>query len=132
MNKKRFLIVTLFLLIILNLQSFASVRKVRNSVFIGEVKTVEYNEKDNNLKLTANGYVKGCEMYKQELIAIVNEETILLPSECPKEGEEPKFRKVDPKDTSVKKGEIVFIVLDEAMAQSNPPQVVAKAIQFSK
>ncbi|EKY29273.1 hypothetical protein [Clostridium celatum] len=36
------------------------------------------------------------------------------------------------KDFNVKKGDIVFLVLSEAMTKSIPPQVVVKAIQLTQ
>ena len=100
-------------------------------IFMGEVEEVQKNEKDNTLNIKVKGYLKGLTVNSQELIAVVNNETLILPNECPKEGEEIDIKKVDPKTFKVEKGDVIFLVLSEAMTKSNPPQVLAKAIQIT-
>ena len=68
---------------------------------------------------------------KQELVGIISQETLILPDTLPKGGEEVDIKKVNTKDFKIKKGDVVFLVLSEAMAQSNPPQSTVRAIQVT-
>ncbi|WP_195467200.1 hypothetical protein [Clostridium sp. D43t1_170807_H7] len=131
MKHKRVLVLTLLFLLICSCNVFASKRPEPNMIFMGEVEEVQKNEKDNTLNIKVKGYLKGLTVNSQELIAVVNNETLILPNECPKEGEEIDIKKVDPKTFKVEKGDVIFLVLSEAMTKSNPPQVLAKAIQIT-
>ena len=131
MKHKRVLVLTLLFLLICSCNVFASKRPEPNAIFMGEVEDVQRNEKDNTLNIKVKGYLKGLTVNSQELIAVVNNETLILPNECPKEGEEIDIKKVDPKTFKVEKGDVIFLVLSEAMTKSNPPQVSAKAIQIT-
>ena len=131
MKHKRILVLTLLFLLICSCNVFASKRPEPNMIFMGEVEEVQKNEKDNTLNIKVKGYLKGLTVNSQELIAVVNNETLILPNECPKEGEEIDIKKVDPKTFKVEKGDVIFLVLSEAMTKSNPPQVSAKAIQIT-
>ena len=131
MKHKRVLVLTLLFLLICSCNVFASKRPEPNMIFMGEVEEVQKNEKDNTLNIKVKGYLKGLTVNSQELIAVVNNETLILPNECPKEGEEIDSKKVDPKKFKVEKGDVIFLVLSEAMTKSNPPQVLAKAIQIT-
>ena len=131
MKHKRILALTLLFLLICSCNVFASKRPEPNMIFMGEVEEVQKNEKDNTLNIKVKGYLKGLTINSQELIAVVNNETLILPNECPKEGEEIDIKKVDPKTFKVEKGDVIFLVLSEAMTKSNPPQVLAKAIQIT-
>ena len=131
MKHKRIFVLTLLFLLICSCYVFASKRPEPNMIFMGEVEEVQKNEKDNTLNIKVKGYLKGLTVNSQELIAVVNNETLILPNECPKEGEEIDIKKVDPKTFKVEKGDVIFLVLSEAMTKSNPPQVLAKAIQIT-
>lgn len=131
MKSKRILVLTLVFLLVCSFNVFASRRPEHNMIFMGEVEEVQKNEEDNTLNIKVKGYVKGFNISSQELIAIVNHETLILPNECPKEGDEIDIKKVDPKTFKVEKGDVIFIVLSEAMTKSIPPQVSAKAIQIA-
>ena len=131
MKHKRVLVLTLLFLLICSCNVFASKRPEPNAIFMGEVEDVQRNEKDNTLNIKVKGYLKGLTVNSQELIAVVNNETLILPNECPKEGEEIDIKKVDPKTFKIEKGDVIFLVLSEAMTKSNPPQVLAKAIQIT-
>ena len=131
MKHKRVLVLTLLFLLICSCNVFASKRPEPNMIFMGEVEEVQKNEKDNTLNIKVKGYLKGLTINSQELIAVVNNETLILPNECPKEGEEIDIKKVDPKTFKIEKGDVIFLVLSEAMTKSNPPQVLAKAIQIT-
>ena len=131
MKHKRVLVLTLLFLLICSCNVFASKRPEPNAIFMGEVEDVQRNEKDNTLNIKVKGYLKGLTVNSKELIAVVDNETLILPNECPKEGEEIDIKKVDPKTFKVEKGDVIFLVLSEAMTKSNPPQVSAKAIQIT-
>ena len=131
MKHKRILVLTLVFLLICSCNVFASKRPEPNMIFMGEVEEVQKNEKDNTLNIKVKGYLKGLTVNSKELIAVVDNETLILPNECPKEGEEIDIKKVDPKTFKIEKGDVIFIVLSEAMTKSNPPQVSAKAIQIT-
>ena len=131
MKHKRILVLTLVFLLICSCNVFASKRPEPNMIFMGEVEEVQKNEKDNTLNIKVKGYLKGLTVNSKELIAVVDNETLILPNECPKEGEEIDIKKVDPKSFKIEKGDVIFLVLSEAMTKSNPPQVSAKAIQIT-
>lgn len=131
MKHKRILSLLLLFLLIFSFNVFASEKPAPNAIFMGEVQEVQKNEKDNVLNLKVKGYIKGCEIHKEEVIAILSEETLIIPNECPKEGEEIDIKKVNPNDFRVDKGDVVLLILSEAMTKSIPPQATAKAIQIS-
>ena len=131
MKHKRILVLTLVFLLICSCNVFASKRPEPNMIFMGEVEEVQKNEKDNTLNIKVKGYLKGLTVNSKELIAVLDNETLILPNECPKEGEEIDIKKVDPKTFKIEKGDVIFLVLSEAMTKSNPPQVSAKAIQIT-
>ena len=131
MKHKRILVLTLLFLLICSCNVFASKRPEPNAIFMGEVEDVQRNEKDNTLNIKVKGYLKGLTVNSKELIAVVDNETLILPNECPKEGEEIDIKNVDPKTFKIEKGDVIFLVLSEAMTKSNPPQVSAKAIQIT-
>ena len=131
MKHKRILVLTLVFLLICSCNVFASKRPEPNMIFMGEVEEVQKNEKDNTLNIKVKGYLKGLTVNSKELIAVVDNETLILPNECPKEGEEIDIKKVEPKTFKIEKGDVIFLVLSEGMTKSNPPQVSAKAIQIT-
>ena len=130
MKHKRILVLTLLFLLICSCNVFASKRPEPNVIFMGEVEEVQKND-NNTLNIKVKGYLKGLTVKDQELIAVVDNETLIIPNECPKEGEEIDIKKVDPKVFKVEKGDVVLFVLSEAMTKSNPPQASAKAIQVT-
>ena len=131
MKYKRILVLTLLFLLICSCNVFAGKRPEPNAIFMGEVEEVQRNENDDTLNIKVKGYIKGLTIKNQELIAAVDNETLIIPNECPKEGEEIDIKKVDPKVFKVEKGDVVFFVLSEAITKSNPPQASAKAIQVT-
>lgn len=131
MKHKRILALTLLFLLICSCNVFASKRPEPNTIFMGEVEEVKRNENDNTLNIKVKGYLKGLTVKDQELIAVVDNETLIIPNECPKEGEEIDIKKVDPKVFKIEKGDVVLFILSEAMTKSNPPQASVKAIQVT-
>ena len=91
---------------------------IETPIFIGKI--LEIEDQEDNKRLLVEGYVKGCEVYEEKLIALINEETEIL-GNCNNE---------KTKDFSV--GDRVYIELSEAFTKSIPPQSVAKKIQVSK
>ena len=132
MKHKRVVVLTLLFLLVCSFNVFASKRPEPNLIFMGEVEEVQRNEDNNTINVKVKGYLKGLVVQNQELIAIVSDETLIIPNECPKEGEEPDIKKVNPKEFKIQKGDTVFFVLSEAMTKSTPPQAAARAIQLAK
>ena len=122
MKFKRILIVTLLFLLSVSIPAFAS-NKEKTPIFMGKVLEVEKNDKDNNVRVKAKGYIKGCSIYEEELILIITKDTELLRDKCDKE------KNIE---SEVCVGDYIFAKLDKAMTKSIPPQVVAKKIQISK
>lgn len=131
MKLKRVLSLLLLFLLIFSFSVFASEKPAPNTIFMGEVQEVQKNDKGNTLNVKVKGYIKGCQVYKEEVVAILSEETLVIPNDCPKEGEEIEIKKVNPNDFRVNKGDVVLLILSEAMTKSIPPQASAKAIQIS-
>ncbi len=94
MKHKRVVVVTLLFLLVCSFNVFASKRPEPNLIFMGEVEEVQRNEDDNTLNIKVEGYIKGITIKSQELIAVVDSETLIFPNECPKEGEEFKEMKM--------------------------------------
>lgn len=112
--------------------------KNKGPSFMGKVIEVQKNEKDNNIRVKVKGYISGCEVYEEELIAIVNNETKIITNGC-KEENKPEVKnekdgenKCKPTDVDIKVGDNVFIRLDKAMTMSLPPQSVAKKMQITR
>ena len=133
MKNKRIIAIGLIFLLIFSTKSFAEENKPEsNAIFMGIVEEVQKNTGENTINIKVKGYLKGLVVQNQELIAIVSDETLIIPNECPKEGEEPDIKKVNPKEFKIQKGDTVFFVLSEAMTKSTPPQAAARAIQLAK
>lgn len=131
MNQKKILSLLVLFLLIFSLNVFASEKPVPNTIFMGEVQEIYTNKKDNTLSIKVKGYIKGYQVYKEEIVAVLSEETLIIPNEFPKDGEEIEIKKVNPNDFKVNKEDVVLLILGEAMTKSIPPQVSVKAIQIS-
>ena len=133
MKNKRIIALALLFLLVFSSNVFADRRKPEpNAIFMGTEEEVQRNEDNNTINVKVKGYLKGLVVQNQELIAIVSDETLIIPNECPKEGEEPDIKKVNPKEFKIQKGDTVFFVLSEAMPKSTPPQAAARAIKLAK
>lgn len=109
--------------------------KNKGPIFMGKVLEVERNDKDKNIRVKVKGYIRGCEVYEEELIAIVNEDTDIILDRCNKENkakDKNSELELELKDINIEKGDNVFIRLDKAMTMSLPPQSLAKKIQITK
>ncbi|MGL5150820.1 MAG: hypothetical protein ACRC7N_09655 [Clostridium sp.] len=96
-------------------------------LFMGEVQEVQRDNNENIIRVRAKGYLKGCSVYEEELIAIISENTILLPKDCKN-----NKGKVNPMSLQIEKGDNIFMELSNAMTKSLPPQVSALGIQVTK
>ena len=131
MKFKGTVILTLIFLITFNTVVFAKEMSMRSPVFMGEVQDVYLDESQNLLMIRAKGYIKGCKIYGEELIAIVSDQTLIIPDKCDLKDIDKQYDKVNPKEFKVNKGDIVYMVLSDAMTKSIPPQVSAKSIQVT-
>ena len=122
MRIKRILLGTLMLMLFMTMPVFAS-NKEKTPIFMGKVLEVIKDDKYDNVRIKAKGYIKGCSIYEEELILIVNKDTEIIGHQCEAE---------DKKETEVCVGDLVFAKLDKAMTKSIPPQVVAKRLQITK
>lgn len=91
------------------------------SIFMGEILEVNLDSKQENTMLLVKGYIKGCEIYPEELVAVVSKDTKLM-TNCGKKVNTLNFEK----------GDRVFIELSPIMTSSIPPQSAALKIQVSK
>lgn len=114
-------IVCIALIFTLMSSTYVFAKPPRSPIFMGEILEVQKDDNEKNTKLLVEGYIKSCDVYKENLVAIITEET-KIKSGCEEGSEKVEF----------KKGDKVFIVLDEAMTKSIPPQVIAKMIKVSK
>lgn len=114
--------ISIFLLTILFASTTATASPIEHPklIFLGEVKEVQKDEQ-NNLRLLVKGYFKGCEVYEEELIALVSSETKIVAG-CHMEEVKVDF----------KQGDKVYIEFSNIMTNSIPPQSPALLIQVSK
>ena len=125
MKNKRIIALALLFLLVFSSNVFADRRKPEpNAIFMGTVEEVQRNEDNNTINVKVKGYLKGIKVINQELVAIVSEDTLIIPNECPKEGEEPNIKRVNIKEFNIEKGDTVFLILSEAMTKSTPPQAI--------
>ncbi|MDO4535220.1 MAG: hypothetical protein Q4B63_05360 [Clostridium perfringens] len=131
MKQKRIIVLTLLFTLIFGVRVLASESNTTPAIFMGRVITVEETENKEALRIKIKGYIKGCEVYKDEIIGIITEDTIVMPSVYSCNEDELKLEKVNLDNFAIKRGDVVFCILDEAMTKSIPPQVRIKAIQTS-
>lgn len=131
MKKKKVICITLLFLILFSTTVFAQENRIRSSIFMGEVQEVQIDENQNIIRIRAKGYIKGCKVYSEELIAIVSEDTLVIPDKCLTKDIDLQYEKVNPKEFKVAKGDTIYMVLSDAMTKSIPPQVSARSIQIT-
>ena len=119
MKIKRFIALVAFFMMMFTVTAFAT--QADPTIFLGEIVEVNMDAKQENTRLLVRGYIRGCEIYQEELIANVSKNTLLMTS-CGKQVEELKFEK----------GDKVFIELSQIMTPSIPPQSPAMKIQVTK
>lgn len=131
MKQKKIIILTILIMLLFSIKVFATENNTNPAIFMGRVIDVETTENNDALRIKIKGYLKGCEVYKDEIIGIITEDTIIVPSTYSCNEEELKLEKVSLESFKIKRGNVVFCILDEAMTKSIPPQVRIKAIQIS-
>ncbi len=131
MKQKKIIILTILIILLFNIKVFATENNINPAIFMGEIVNIEQSENNDAIRVTIRGYIKGCEVYKEEIIGIITNDTYIIPSTYNCNENELNLTKVNVSDFKIKKGNIVFCILDEAMTKSIPPQVRIKAIQIS-
>lgn len=118
-----------------SIPTFAQTEKVKakGPIFMGKVLEVEEKDKFNNIRIRAKGYIKGCEVYEEEIFIIISSDTKVIENNCneEKKSEEDK-NKLVATDLKIEIGDTVFVCLSEAMTNSIPPQSSARKIQVTK
>lgn len=134
MRLKRVIALAIICIMGFTIPTFAESKpeKVRDPIFMGKVLEVDKNDKDSNVKIRVKGYIKSCDVYEEELIVLINNETKIMTGDCNKEkADETNKKEVVLTDLVVKKGDTIFIKLNNAMTKSIPPQVNAKKIKVT-
>lgn len=131
MKNKRIILLTIICLMIFSSTAFAFEKKAKSPMFMGEVLEVQRSDEDEVIRIKVKGYIKGCEVYNEELVGIINEYTLIAPNDCMVKKSKANWKKVDYDNFKIEKGDTVFMILNEAMTKSIPPQVVVKAIQIT-
>lgn len=131
MKFKKLVILTFLFTLVMGVRCFASEKKTIPEIFMGKVVNIEESESKDVLRVRVIGYLKGCEVYEDEIIGIINQDTIIIPSIYSCNEDEINTTKVNLENFELKTEDVVFCVLDEAMTKSIPPQVRIKAIQIS-
>ncbi|MCY6960172.1 DUF3221 domain-containing protein [Clostridium brassicae] len=119
MKIKKIILTLLICILTVNMSAFA--KPVKSPIFLGEILEVQKGNKGENNRLLVEGYIKECEVYKEKLVIIINEDTKIM-----------KGCKEEVNNVEFKKGDKVFVTLNSAMTKSIPPQTVAKKIQVTK
>ncbi|WMJ80541.1 hypothetical protein RBU49_17330 [Clostridium sp. MB40-C1] len=119
MKIKRIVLTLLICILTVNMTVFA--KPIKSPTFLGEILEVQKDSKGESNRLLVEGYIKGCEVYKEKLVVIISEDTKIM-----------KGCKEEVNNIEFKKGDKVFVVLSSAMTKSIPPQTVAKKIQVTK
>ena len=145
---KRTLVVAMLCIIGFTTPVFAQLEtvktgKTKGPIFMGKVLEVDEKDKDSNTRIRVKGYIKGCEVYEEEIFAIISKDTKIITNSCNGEKKiedkkaeakksEENGKKCETGDVNIAVGDFVFICLDDVMTKSIPPQVVAKRIQVTK
>lgn len=114
-------IIALVAVFIMMFTATAFAKPLDSNLFLGEVLEVTVDSKQENTMLLVKGYMKSCEIYPEELVAVISKDTKLMTS-CGKEVKKINFEK----------GDRVYIELSPIMTFSIPPQSPALKIQVSK
>lgn len=131
MKKGKIITLVLIILLVFNIQAFAKDKVKRGPIFMGKIEDVQKDDKENIYKVKVKGYIKGEQVYEEEIIGIINEDTRII-NDTSFDGKEKKeCDKVNLNELKISKGDIVFLVLNEAMTKSIPPQVGIRAIEIN-
>lgn len=126
---KRTLIAVIICIMGFSIPTFAQTEKVKSKgpIFMGKVLVVEEKDKFNNIRIRVKGYIKGCEVYEEEMFVIISNDTKVIANNCNEEK-----NKDSSTNLNIEVGDTVFICLSDVMTSSIPPQSSAKKIQVTK
>lgn len=131
MKKKLLVFALIVFTLSCTISAFTEKEKGCGIILMGEVQSVEQDSSDGSLRILVKGYIKGCKVYKEEVLVIVNNDTMIIPNNCEQPNKKEKLVKYNTENIKVNKGDYVFVKLSEAMTKSIPPQSVAIKIQVS-
>ncbi|MGG7077878.1 hypothetical protein [Clostridium sardiniense] len=100
----------------------ASANPLKDPLLMGEIKKVEKCNDSGNIRVIVDGYMKGCETYKDQVLIIIDKNTKMHEG-CKKECKE---------EVKCEVGDYVSVVLDKKITKSIPPQAYAKRVQVTK
>ena len=93
----------------------------KSPVIMGEVIEVQKDDNGETTRITVEGYIKGNEVNKIQVIGIINDETKVMNSANDKK-----------ENITIEKGDFVYMRVSEAMTKSLPPQTVVKRLFITK
>lgn len=132
---KRMIVGVMICIMGFSIPTFAQTEKVKSKgpIFMGKVLSVEEKDKFDNIRIRAKGYIKGCEVYEEEIFVIISKDTKIISNNCneEKKSEEEKNKECAT-DLKIEVGDTVFICLSDVMTSSIPPQSSARKIQVTK
>lgn len=102
-----------------------SSKELKPPIFMGKVMEVTTASDGKTLMVRVKGYIKSCQVYEEEVIALIGEETKVL-KECQDDN-----KKNDSNKIVIEKGANVYIVFSNIFTNSLPPQSLAKKILIS-
>lgn len=117
MRLKKILII--FMIITIIAVPVSAKPKLPKVVLVGQI--LEVSQEEKYTRILVDGYIKNCEVYKEQVMVIVSDETKIL-NPCDKEIEGLTFDK----------GDTVYVQLSPIMTKSIPPQSQAIKIQVTK
>ena len=122
-RKKKVMLITICIILF---SSFIKVEGeeiiVDDIIFMGKVVEVLSENSDNNIKIKMQGFIKNCDVYPEEIIGIITEDTKFIEGNC---GE------TAVKKTNIQCYDIVYVKFSNIMTMSIPPQSVIEEIQIS-
>ncbi len=123
MKKKNLILRLVFIILFINCSIVNSSNiEIDDTIFMGKV--VEISQENNEVYyIKVNGYIKNCTIYPEEIIGIINNETIFIKSKC-------ELEKVN--ISNIEKGDCVYIKFNSIMYPSLPPQSIVEEIEVSK
>jgi len=93
----------------------------KSPIVIGEILDVARDEDGKSTMITVEGYIKDKEINKIRLVGIIDDMTKVMNSANDKK-----------ENIDLKKGDLVYMRVSEAMTKSEPPQVTVKRLFVTK
>lgn len=93
----------------------------KSPIVIGEILDVARDEDGKSTMITVEGYIKDKEINKIKLVGIIDDMTKVMNSANDKK-----------ENIDLKKGDLVYMRVSEAMTKSEPPQVTVKRLFVTK